>query len=57
MVIEYLNQSGRLRTPITDLTIREIAKIVRESDGTLASDVPLLNEHIAADSLSVKFDD
>lgn len=57
MVMEYMNQSGRLRMPIPDLSIREIAKIVKEEDGTLASDVPLINEHIAAASPSVEFED
>src|SRR5271156_2072279 len=57
MVIEHLNQSGRLRTLIPDLTVREIAKIVKEEDGTLASEVPLINGHITAASPSVEFED
>ena len=57
MVIEHLNQSGRLRTLIPDLTVREIAKIVKEEDGTLAGDVPLINGHITAASPSVEFED
>ena len=57
MVMEYLNSSGLLTTPLPSFTLREIARIVRTQDGTLPTDVPLMNPRIEEAIPSVEFED
>lgn len=57
MVMEYLNSSGMLTTPLPSFTLREIARIVKTEDGTLPTDVPLMNPRIEEAIPSVEFED
>lgn len=57
MVMEYLNSSGMLRVPLPTLELREIARVVKTSDGTLAHNVPLINPRLDAAVPSVEFED
>ena len=57
MVLEYLNQRGKLTAPLPDLTISDIAKAIKTQDGTWAPDVPLLNPLLEEANPSVEFED
>lgn len=57
MVLEYLNASGMLTVPLPSLGLREIARLVKTQDGTLAHEVPLINPRLEDAVPSVEFED
>jgi hypothetical protein len=57
MVLEYLNNSGMLTTPAPNLSLYDIAGILKTEDGTWAHNVPLINAELEVAIPSVEFED